>query len=187
MQQQTPEQSPDPGVPSLGQTTPESELYTSEEWKILLETPVTVCRAIIAISPSGVPGTSQEVITLRTGLKEALQQASSPLLQHLRQQLQAREKAEGLWKDIQHLFQDRQSTSNIRQTAIAACQRCVALLHKAPAQDSQAYKEFVYAIARRVAEAAREGGMLGVGGQTLSDAELALLKDVSSALGIPAA
>jgi hypothetical protein len=29
--------------------------------------------------------------------------------------------------------------------------------------------------------------MLGVGGQTLSDAELALLKDVSSALGIPAA
>jgi hypothetical protein len=187
MQQQTPEQSPDPGVPGSGQITPESELYTSEEWKILLETPMTVCRAMMAIAPSGALGTSQEVIALRTGLKEALQQASSPLLAHLRQQLQSREKAEALWKEIQRLFQDRQDASSIRQTAIAACQSCVTLLRNAPVQDSQAYKEFVYALARRVAEAAREGGVLGIGGQILSEAEQTLLKDVSCALGIPAA
>jgi len=183
MQQQT----PDPGLPTPGQSMPESDLYTSQEWQILLETPMTVCRAIMAVSPSGAPGASQEVMALRAGLKEALPQASSPLFQQLRQQLQSREKAESLWRDILRLFHDRQDASSIRQTAIAACQRCVALLEKAPAQDSLAYKEFVVTLARRVAEAAKEGGLLGIGGHTLSEAEQALLKDVSRSLGMPTA
>jgi hypothetical protein len=187
MQQNTPEQRPDPPVSDPGQSGPENEPYTSEEWNVLLETPVTICRAIMAVSPSGIIGMSQEVLTMRKSLKEVLQHASSPLLQQLHQQLQSQEKAEALWREIQRFFKDRQDTVAIRQTAIAACQRCVLLLNKAPAQESQAYKEFVYAMARRVAEAAREGGFLGTGGQAISEAEQALLKELSSVLGIPGA
>jgi UDP-N-acetyl-D-mannosaminuronic acid transferase (WecB/TagA/CpsF family) len=124
---------------------------------------------------------------MHRSLKEVLQHASSPLLLHLHQQLQSQEKSEALWRDVQRLFKDRQDAVAIRQTAIVACQRCVALLNKAPAQESQAYKEFVYAIARRVAEAAKEGGLLGTGGQVLSEAEQALLKELSSVLGISGA
>lgn len=187
MQQQTPEQSPDSGGVNPGQQMPENDLYTSQEWRILLETPLTVSRAIMAVSPSGAPGASQEIMALRAGLREAFPQASSPLFQRLHQQLQSQEKAESLWRDILRLFHDRQDASSVQQTALAACQRCVALLDRAPAQDSQAYKAFVYTLARRVAEAAREGGLLGIGGQYLSEAEQTLLKDVSSALGMPTA
>lgn len=187
MQQNTPEQGPETTSANLGQAAPASWPYTSDEWKILLETPMTVCRAIMAVSPSGVVGTSQEVIALRSSLSEALQQASSPLLQSLRQQLQSQGKAQALWRDIQDSLKDRPDAASVRQAALIACQRCVSLLHNAPAQDGLAYREFVYAAARRVAEAAKEGGMQGFGGQAITDAEQALLKDLSNALGLPGA
>lgn len=111
---------------------------------------------------------------MRASLNEVLQQASSPLLQ-------SQEKVETLWRDIQQFFKDRQDAGGIRQTAIAACGRCVSLLQNVPARDGQAYKEFVYAVACRVAQAAREGGL------AISDAEQALLREVAGALGLPRA
>jgi len=188
MQQNTPERDrPDASIPNLSQAAPIGGPYTNEEWRVLLETPVTVCRAIMAVSPSGALGTSQEVITMRNSLKEVLQKASNPLLQNVRQQLQPQENAEALWQNVQAAFKDRWDAANVRQTAIAACQRCVSLLKKSPAQDAQAYKEFVYTVARKVAEAAKEGGFMGVGGKAISDAEQSLLNDISNTLGIPRA
>lgn len=184
MQQNTPEQRPETNIPNLGQAAPAGGPYTSDEWKTLLETPVTVCRAIMAVSPSGVVGTSQEVITMRRSLHEVLQQASSPLLQDLRQQVQSRGKAEAFWRDIQQSLKDRQDAAGARQAALVACQHCASLLRNVPVQDGQAYKEFVYTLACRVAEAAREGSMPGAGGQAVTAAEQALLKDLASILGL---
>jgi hypothetical protein len=48
--------------------------------------------------------------------------------------------------------------------------------------DSYAYREFVLGVARSVAEAAREGDFIGLGGQLVSDAERAVIATVSKAL-----
>ncbi len=188
MQQNTPERDrPEANIPNLSQAAPIGGAYTNDEWKVLLDTPVTICRAVMAVSPSGAVGTSQEVMAMRNSLKDVLQKASNPLLQTVRQQLQSQENAEAIWRDVQNSFKDRWDAANVRQTAIAACQRCVSLLKKSSAQDAQSYKEFLYAVARKVAEAAKEGGFMGVGGKAISEAEQSLLSDISNTLGIPRA
>lgn len=188
MQQNTPERDrPDASIPNLSQAAPIGGPYTNEEWKVLLDTPVIICRAVMAVSPSGAVGTSQEVIAMRNSLKDVLQKTSNPLLQTVRQHLQSQENAEALWRDVQSSFKDRWDAANVRQTAISACQRCVSLLKKSPAQDAQAYKEFLSTIARKVAEAAKEGGFMGVGGTAISETEQSLLNDISNTLGIPRA
>jgi hypothetical protein len=56
---------------------------------------------------------------------------------------------------------------------------------KAPA-DAPAFKAFLNEIAKTVAEATKEGGFLGFGGVTVSDAEKATLKQIAEALGTAA-
>jgi hypothetical protein len=56
---------------------------------------------------------------------------------------------------------------------------------KAPA-DAAAFKGWLRQVSQHVAEAATEGGLLGIGGVRVSDAEKATLKEISSALKLPA-
>jgi hypothetical protein len=58
------------------------------------------------------------------------------------------------------------------------------LSQKAPA-DAQAYKQWVYQAAQNSANAAKEGGVFGIGGQRVSEAETAALKEIAMALEIP--
>jgi hypothetical protein len=55
------------------------------------------------------------------------------------------------------------------------------------AADLDAYKTFVMTVAQAAASAHREGGLLGIGGRPISDAENAALDDIAHALGAPPA
>lgn len=48
--------------------------------------------------------------------------------------------------------------------------------------DRYAYRQFVVGVARKVAEAAREGDVLGLGGRLVSDAERAAIDSIARAL-----
>ncbi len=176
---------PATNIPNLSSAIPSGGPYTNEEWKVLAETPVTVCRAMMAISPSGALGSVREVTAMRNSFKEVLQKTTNPMLQKLHQHLQPQESIQALWEDVGRVFKDRWDAASARQTAVTACQQCVTLLKKSSPQDAQAYKEFVYSTAQRVAEASKEGGFLGMGGaKTISDAEQSLLNDISRTLGV---
>jgi hypothetical protein len=56
---------------------------------------------------------------------------------------------------------------------------------KAPA-DAAAFKGWLRQISQHVAEAAKEGGFLGIGGVSVSEAEKATLTEISSALKLAA-
>jgi hypothetical protein len=57
------------------------------------------------------------------------------------------------------------------------------LSQKAPAE-AQAYKQWVYQAAQNSANAAKEGGVFGIGGERISEAETAALKELAVALDI---
>jgi hypothetical protein len=59
-----------------------------------------------------------------------------------------------------------------------------ALLDAKASGDAVAYKTWLGKISQGVAEAAKEGGFLGIGGVPVSDAEKATLAEISSALKI---
>ena len=54
---------------------------------------------------------------------------------------------------------------------------------KAP-DEAAAFKAWLREISQKVAEAAVEGSILGFGGVRVSDAERAILRDISEALGM---
>ncbi len=187
MQQSTPDKDkPDTHIPDASQAAPANSPYTNMEWKELVETPVEICRAIMAVSPSGAVGSAQEVKAMRACFKETLQTATNPTLKALYQQLQGN-KLDSLWNSAGYAFRDRWDAANVRQTAIASCQQCMPLLKKVSTEDALAYKEFVCSSAQRVAEAAKEGGVMGFGGRAISEAEQSLLNDISKALELPRA
>ena len=71
--------------------------------------------------------------------------------------------------------------------------KCIDTLRKAGAVvdakapgDAVAFKSWLREISQHVAEAAREGGFLGIGGVAVSEAEKATLAEISSALKLAA-
>ncbi len=170
-------------VPPIGHITPGESQYTPVEWRKLVEVPVLLGRAMMAVSPSGGVGMTKEIMEMRKCL-EATQFQGPPesLLRQLSQHLHGN--MEAIWSNAGQAFRDRWDAANVRQTALTACQQVLPLLNKVPVQDALAYKEFVYNLAQKVAEAGKEGGFLGIGSQTLSDTERDLLKDVSGMLGL---
>lgn len=58
---------------------------------------------------------------------------------------------------------------------------------KATSGEVDAYKKFVMTVAQAAAGAHKEGGILGIGGQEISDAENQALDEISVALGSPPA
>lgn len=185
MQQPTPGgEKPGSNIPDLQNLAPANSQFTNEEWKLLIEVPVKVGRAMMAVSPSGAVGMSSEIMALRKSLQELIPKSTSPLIKEMGKNLQEQATMSAMWEDVGHAFRDRWDAANVRQTTIAACQQAVNLLKKAPAQDSQAYKELVHTTAQKVAEAAREGGFAGIGGQAISEPERALLNDIANTLGL---
>ncbi|MBN2256731.1 MAG: hypothetical protein JW704_02770, partial [Anaerolineaceae bacterium] len=74
----------------------------------------------------------------------------------------------------------------MKAKCLQACRDLAALLSQKSPADAEAYKQWVYQIAKRSAEAAKEGGLLGFGGEKVSEVETTALQEGATALGITA-
>lgn len=189
MQQNMPDRdTSEPKIPDLKKDTSQAgasqSLFTDAEWKTLVEVPVKIGRAMMAVAPSGALGMAKEVKALRTGLTEAIQGSNNPILKELGWHAREAGGMESLWQNVGHSFGDRWDAATVRKTAIATCQEAVAILKKASPADATAYKECVYSSAQKVADAGKEGGFAGISGERISESEKTLLKDIASALGL---
>ncbi|MEN9938231.1 MAG: hypothetical protein RLZZ387_4810 [Chloroflexota bacterium] len=79
----------------------------------------------------------------------------------------------------------RASYRNIRAEALELCRQAIALVEaRALPQEADDYASFVLFLASRVARAASEGGLLGLGGEKVSPTERATLREIATALGV---
>jgi hypothetical protein len=76
--------------------------------------------------------------------------------------------------------------AQIKTQCIDALRQVGALLDAKAPSDSAAFKGWLRQVSQHVAEAAKEGGFLGIGGAAVSEAEKATLADISSALKLAA-
>jgi hypothetical protein len=190
MQDITPNRdNPNVNVPNLGSAVPGGLNFLPDEWRTLATAPLQIARAMIAVSPSGPVGVMQESSAMRKGLDELMKQGSTnPLLNAIGQQL--KNIVDTAQASGQHPLGDMtmapQGGSQLRQEGLTACQQAISIITRnASPQDATAYKQYLYGLASKVAEAGREGGFLGLfGGQKISDAEQGLLRDLANVLGI---
>jgi len=160
--------------------------FTSDEWKLLLESVMMAGIAVSAADPSGLWGLLKESFASGSELVKAkMDPGTNPLIKAVVTDFNSQEgrttARDGLkekLKGVKPAEIPAKCTETLRQVASV-------LDVKAPG-DAAAFKSWLRQISQHVAEAATEGGLLGIGGVRVSDAEKATLKEISSALRLPA-
>jgi hypothetical protein len=76
------------------------------------------------------------------------------------------------------------ASEQLRSHALEACRTLGALIdRKATPAEAGEVKQWLVGIAQRTAQAAKEGGFLGIGGVPVSESETAAVREVARALG----
>jgi hypothetical protein len=153
--------------------------YTAEEWDLLTRGPFTAVMAVVAASPSGPIGVIKELSAVGRVLQEASQSGeTNTLINALVSDVKAGYSPSGM-------TQQGQQPEEIKDLALKTCQEVAALLaRKAPGPEAESFKRWILTAAQQAAEAAKEGGFLGIGGVRVSAAEQAVLAELAGRLGV---
>jgi len=155
--------------------------FTAEEWQQIITAPQMASLYVMLASPSGPAGAVQEMLAASKLIVAAIKSATGNAMidavaADLKAKAEKKEKVEApaMSKDAQEM----------KAQSLQASRDLAALLsQKAPAE-AEGYKQWVYRAAQLSSEAAKEGGFLGIGGERVSEAEVAALREIAEALGI---
>ena len=154
--------------------------FAAPDWNTLRDTPYLVGLATLLAEPSGL-GTIKESIAITKGIWEN-QASDIPLIRDLtnRTEMQA---AQSSLRGRFSGSQGELSKNVIRDLALEHARSSIAMLSgKADAEEIDAYRELLYGLAEKVANASREGGFLGFGGKAVSAAEQSFLDDLQNTI-----
>lgn len=128
----------------------------------------------MAASPSGPLGVWKESAAAAETLRSGLDSAQTELMQTLALDLKSNRMVYQLEDD---------SPEALRSIGLAACRQLGSVLRqKASPEESDEFKAWLLQLARRVAEAANEGGFLGFGGVQVSQQEASAIDQIEIAL-----
>ena len=152
--------------------------FTSAEWNLLGDAPLAACVAIAFSEPGGGPREADAVLR---GWREAADLfPDSSLIQALLRTLdpETRERPARAQSSEEPTF------DAVVDEALDLCRQAVQLLaDRATPEEVEDYQRFVLHLARRVASAAAESGAFGLGGEPVSRAERAVLREIADAMG----
>ncbi len=155
--------------------------FTPEEWKTIVAAAPMVGLAVTCASPNGPWGVMKEMLSMGMAMAEMLQKGSSnPLIAELAADLKARQTKPEPPQGLKDPEQCKQSALNHVRAVNDLLNR------KVKAEEADEFKKWLLTIGRRVAEASNEGGVLGFGGERVSEAEKNVLRQIAFALEQPA-
>lgn len=161
--------------------------YSAEEWKLILKGPLMAGLVVVAASPSGPLGVLREMFAVGKLVNETKTQAegaggfSNSLLRSIVADLASPDARAQL--DVSELR--AVPPPQLQSHALEACRALAALVdRKASREEAEEVKRWLVTIAQRTAEAAKEGGFLGIGGTRVSENETVATRDVARALGV---
>jgi len=165
--------------------------FTEEEIFLLSTTPLQI-GTVMAFSEGSGLGTVKEMFasskTFINGVKEypnneiitGILPTVSDLKEAMSQSKEMRKKAVERLKE-----KGIDSSDKLRQQLIEDSQTVAKILaEKATTEEANEYKEWAMSIAKNVANAAKEGGFLGIGGTRVSDGEKQAFAEIADALGV---
>lgn len=157
--------------------------YTPEEWQLLIDVPPMVGTAVMVAGKSGL-GSMKEAFAVASGVLGARTgYEDNELIQAL---VDARMK-DGERSVIEGITDNPYRQLDPSELANVVADKCVAvselLQAKSNEAEATAYKHRALDVGLKVANAAKEGGFLGIGGERVSEAEQTVLDQVRLALG----
>lgn len=160
--------------------------FLPAEWTKILESPMVAGVAVSAAEPSGVWGSLKEAFASSSALASAKVDAgSNELIRAVAADFETAEGRSDLQKALRRRFADAEPVDCV-QRSLANLREVSSILDAKAPGDAAAFKVWLLSISQKVAKAATEGAFMGVGGEQVSDAERATLRDIAKALGTSA-
>lgn len=179
---------------STGSDSAPASKFTEDELFMMTTLPSLVGSVVTFSDASGPIGTAKEMLAnARTSAAGVKQYPENSIIGSIIPNFEDRGEA----MDAARALQERQkqeiaaaeieSKDDMRSYALGQAAKVNALLvEKASATEAAEYREWVMSVARATAEAAKEGGFLGIGGELVSADERQALDDIATALGADA-
>src|SRR5262249_4783009 len=157
--------------------------FTKEEWTLLLESPMMAGMAVTAADPSGLWGLLKESFVGGNALAKALSDpGTNPFVKALASDFSTSEARSAARDGLKAKFAGGRP-ADVKAKSVEALRQVSAVLAAKAPGDAAAFKNWLLQISQGTAEAASEGGgLLGLGGVQVSEAEKANLAEISKAL-----
>ncbi len=152
------------------------ETFTAEEWATIFQAPLSAGMAIVFTAHSGPLQAVIEVSAVAKAMASDDGQTSNGLIEALRAAVKNGEKPP-------KMETKPESVEQARSQALEQLQQAAALVDAKAPEDAAGFKSWLSGISVKVAEAAKEGSFLGIGGTHVTDDERAAVADVARALG----
>ena len=161
--------------------------FSSDEWKLLLQSPIIAGIAVSAADPSGLIGMMKESMASARALLQATADPNADaLVKAVAGDFETSE-GRGLAQDgVKATLTGASKPADIVAKALETLRAISALLDNKGGADAVPFKTWLAGVAKAVAEAAPEGGFLGFGGTQVSEAEKASVAQIAAALGVRA-
>jgi len=160
--------------------------FTPEEWKLLLESVTMAGIAVTAAEPSGLWGLLKESFAGGTAVAQAkLDPSSNPLIKAVVAEFDTAQGRSAARDGLKEKLAGSKP-AEIKAKCIETLRQAAAVVDAKAPDDAAAFKDWLRRISQHVAEAATEGGFLGVGGVRVSEREKATLSEIATALKLAA-
>jgi hypothetical protein len=156
--------------------------FAPEQWRRLAQGPAMAAYLIMESDPSNPVGKAAETTAGIEAFREAIANPTTPVMTEL-----FNEFGSATPDDLKKLMALESSggLEQMRSKYLSDLRANLALVReKGGAADGEAYAKFVMHVAGKVANAAKEGGFLGFGGQEISKREAELLDQLRLSLGV---
>ena len=159
--------------------------FTAEEAQLLTETPFAVGMAVMMAGKSGL-GTIKEATAVASSVMAGRQTyTNDTLIQTLVSTLEAEAKEDRAATKAKVNPFEKVPPDQVLPIALERCRQTADLLaQKASSEEAANYRQWMLAVADKVANAAKEGDFLGIGGVRVSEPEKAVIQQISEALAI---
>lgn len=169
------------------------ERYTDEEWMMIAGTPSMIGSAMAGAASSGMGTVKELMANMRTVVEGKQMYPENDVIQAIIAKPESREQAKEDFKAYREKAMARIKENNItkaaeiKDMAMGDLKEVLGLLQTKEIESHiTEYKHWILNIAQTVAEAAKEGGILGFGGVRVSEEEEAFLQELSTLLQVEA-
>lgn len=166
--------------------------FSEDEQMLLTMMPTLVGSAVAFSSKNGAVGTVKEMFAnAKAAAAGAKDYPNNEIIRSVLPHFEDRDEAVAAAKEMREVQVERlkaagiASKEDMRDHALSEAARANDLLSaKASLEEAGEYREWVMSVANAVANAAKEGGFLGIGGEQVGEGEAQTIADVSAALGL---
>lgn len=155
--------------------------FTETEWSAIVDAPQMAGIAVMVAGASGIIGSLKEAAVAAGAVFEGTTHANEliRLISSKDEMKASQERVRAAMGD----FGNQDPTDWVRQQTISTVQRAMTILRGKSPETVGVYKDWIMTIADKVANAAKEGGFLGFGGERVSEKEREAIEQLRMAIG----